>query len=271
MAATSHGYAHLTSNGIPVNTIWDLLNAAGISWKIYYSDVSLASKQPNTTYSAFPSYTQNQSHIVPVDCSYSGTPCAAGVHDYFYDVANGTLPAVAIIEPGFDSGRDEHPGNGVQPGAVYVARIINALMGSPSWHDSAFFLTYDEYGGLYDHVKPLNKGDDPIAVNPDWIPPQDLKPSDPAGNFDRTGFRVPLIVVSPFTKKHFVWHKNADYTAILTLIEKRFNLQHLTLRDAAQPDMTDFFDFVNVPWATPPTGVPTQPENAPCFLYDRLN
>ncbi len=290
MAATSHGYAHETNNGIPVKTIWDLLDAAGISWKIYYSDVSIATQQPNTTYSSFPSYAQHKDHIVPVDCTYTGTPgtpatattpgipgtpgtpCAAGVHDYFYDVANGTLPAVALIEPGFDSGRDEHPGNGVQPGAAYVAKIVNALMGSPSWHDSAFFLTYDEYGGFYDHVKPLNQGDDPIAVNPDGIAPTDLVPNhDPTGNFNRTGFRVPLIVVSPFAKKHYVWHKNADFTAILTFIEKRFNLPHLTLRDAAQPDMTDFFDFAGIPWATPPSGVPAQPVNAACFQYDRLH
>jgi phospholipase C len=64
---------------------------------------------------------------------------------------------------------------------------------------------------------------------------------------------VPLLVVSPFTKKNYVSHTVADYTAILKLIETRFNIPSLTQRDAAQMDMTEFFDFQNVPWATPPT------------------
>jgi phospholipase C len=71
-------------------------------------------------------------------------------------------------------------------------------------------------------------------------------------NFNYTGFRVPLIVISPFTKKNYVSHTVADYTAILRFIEKRFGVAPLTKRDAAQMDMTEFFDFLNVPWATPP-------------------
>ena len=64
---------------------------------------------------------------------------------------------------------------------------------------------------------------------------------------------VPLIVISPFTKKNYVSHTAADYTAILKCIETTFKLPALTLRDAAQPDRTEFFDFPNAPWATPPT------------------
>jgi phospholipase C len=81
-----------------------------------------------------------------------------------------------------------------------------------------------------------------------------------------------LIVVSPFTKRNFVSHATADYTAILKLIEERFNLGPLSARDAAQIDMaspTDptqtFFDFVNVPWATPPVP-PAQHKNLQCIL-----
>jgi phospholipase C len=71
-------------------------------------------------------------------------------------------------------------------------------------------------------------------------------------------------VVSPFTKKNYVSHTPADFTAILKLIETRFGLDPLTARDAAQMDMTEFFDFVNVPWATPPTNIPAQPTNGVC-------
>jgi len=138
-------------------------------------------------------------------------------------------------------------------------------MNSPSWKDSVFILTYDEAGGLYDHVPPLP------AVNPDGIAPKDLQPKDicTSGsgancNFNYTGFRVPLIVISPFTKKNYVSHTPTDYTAILKFIEKRFlNGTALTKRDAAQMDMTEFFDFPNTPWAIAPTP-PVQDTNGVC-------
>jgi phospholipase C len=73
-------------------------------------------------------------------------------------------------------------------------------------------------------------------------------------------------VVSPFTKGNYVSHTVMDYTAILKFIETRFNLPSLTARDAAQPDMTEFFDFVSVPWATPPSNIPTQDTSMSCVL-----
>jgi phospholipase C len=72
------------------------------------------------------------------------------------------------------------------------------------------------------------------------------------------------MVISSFTKKNYVSHTVADYTAILRLIETRFGVNSLTKRDAAQMDMTEFFDFQNVPWATPPQNIPTQSANEPC-------
>jgi phospholipase C len=98
---------------------------------------------------------------------------------------------------------------------------------------------------------------------PDNIPPR-FQPGDIPGTYDHTGYRVPLIVVSPFARKNFVSHTVMDYTAILKFIETRFNLPNLTARDKAQPDMTEFFDFVNPPWMTPPAGIPTQPTPGPC-------
>jgi phospholipase C len=159
-----------------------------------------------------------------------------------------------MIEGGYNTGLDEHPKSNVQFGAQYVASLINGLMASTSWSDSAFILTYDEGGGLYDHVPPQS------AVNPDGIAPKDLFPTDICGvpggancDFNTTGYRVPLIVISPFTKKNYVSHTVADYTAILAFIEKRFGVPALTKRDAAQMDMTEFFDFAIVPWAAAPS------------------
>lgn len=101
-----------------------------------------------------------------------------------------------MIEGGYTSGLDEHPKKNVQTGAQYVSGIINGFMSSPSWKDSVFILTYDEGGGLYDHVPPQP------TVNPDGIAPIDLLPNDictASGgancDFNYTGFRVPLIVI----------------------------------------------------------------------------
>ena len=260
VAATTHGHAHDPGSfdSSQVKNIFQLLDAAGVSWKIYTHDIDPMTKTPSTVLNRFQPFAgQHAANIVPDT-------------QFVTDAQNGTLPAVSFIEDA--SGLDEHPGatqqgnihsgNNVQYGAQYAAQMMNALMASPNWKDSVFFLTYDEGGGFYDHVSPQT------AVSPDGIPPQDLEPKDiqyinPPADFTRTGFRVPLIVASPFARKNYVSHNVADYTAILKFIETRFKLPNLTARDAAQMDMTEFFDFVTPPWTTPPTP-PKQPSTLPC-------
>jgi len=169
--------------------------------------------------------------------------------------ADQDLPSFVWIDSGSGgSGLDEHPDNNIQNGAAYVKTIIDALMNSSAWADSIFILAYDEGGGLYDHVPPFT------VVAPDNNPPQ-LGTGDLPGDFTLSGFRVPIIVVSPFAKPHFVSHTNRELTSILKLVETRFNLPPLTARDAAADDMTEFFDFVNPPaFLTPPT-LAAQPTN----------
>jgi phospholipase C len=88
----------------------------------------------------------------------------------------------------------------------------------------------------------------------------------PTCDFVYTGYRVPLIVISPFAKKNYVSHTAADYTAWLKFVEKRFlSSKSLTARDAAQMDMTEFFQFDNPPWMTPPTP-PDQPTSGACYV-----
>src|SRR5216684_268709 len=250
LAATSQGYAYPPGTNANDNTpltaptIFDALQKAGISWKVYATDYGKNGSDPSTYLTMFAPYAppkQLPSNVVPAT-------------QFVTDAQNGTLPQVAMIEGGYNSGLDEHPKNNVQTGAAYVESLINGLMGSQSWKDTVFILTYDEGGGFYDHVPPK------AAVNPDGIAPKDLPPTDICANgkgancnFDSTGYRVPLIVVSPFTRMNYVSHTPADYTAILKFIETRFNLPSLTKRDAAQMDMTEFFDFKGVPWATAPT------------------
>ena len=258
-AATSAGHVHDESYTLSNKTIFQALQDTGHTWKLYYTDVDSSGVPASRIWRFQPFANNNKSHIVPIS-------------QYFTDVKNGTLPDFAFIETGFLSGRDEHPGgtvagnptsgNQIQRGAAYAASLINALMSSPSWTDSAFILTWDEDGGLYDHVPP-----DMNVPNPDGIPPIDLRSGDPTGDFTRTGFRVPLLVVSPWTKPHYVSHTTMDYTAYLKLVETRFGLSALTGRDAAMPDMTEFFDFTNKPWATPPSP-PAQQTSGECNYTD---
>jgi phospholipase C len=246
LAGTSAGHAYPFTTTLSNLNIFELLENNHVSWKVYLTPTSGPPDDPEDTGSTYlfsfqPFASQHMDRIVPVA-------------EYLTDVANGTLPAVSFIET--SPGLDEHPGKNVQIGAAYVAVLVNALMASPSWADSVFILSWDESGGLYDHVPPAP------AVKPDNIGPIDLAGHIP-GDFDRTGFRLPLLVISPFTKPHYVSHNAADYTAVLKLIETRYNLPSLTNRDAAQIDMTEFFDFANVPWRIPPTP-PSQPTTERC-------
>jgi phospholipase C len=251
-AATTQGHVHEPLQELTTPTIFHRLSDAGVSWKIYYTDKISSSAPADSLDNYWPTFAKSHAaNIVPVS-------------QYLTDVQNGTLPAFAFIEAGYFSGRDEHPGSGtnIQAGQQYVASLMNALMASPSWKDSVFILSFDEGGATYDHVVPMN------AVQPDGIPPQDLTATDPPGDFTRTGFRVPLIVASPFTRKGYVSHTAADYTAVLKFVETRWRLSPLTKRDAAQMDMTEFFDFGSAPWKTPPTPPAANVDDSRC--YDSL-
>ena len=274
LAATSHGHAYgLNTSGstqLPDPIIFQLLQQHGISWKIYVHPDASGCTTAQCLYKQ--SYIQNflYGNTILQNFPQNIQP----ISQYLTDVQSGSLPQVAMIEPASLVSLDEHPSDidvpnppNIQKGAQYVQSLIDALMLSPSWKDSAFILTFDEFGGFYDHVPPQP------AVSPDDILPTDLQPGDictppntgPTCDFVYTGYRVPLIVVSPFTKKNYVSHTVADYTAILKFIETRFKLSSLTKRDAVQMDMTEFFDLVNMPWQIPPVP-PQQSTSGACYL-----
>jgi phospholipase C len=278
IAGTSRGYAYPIGTDsadtelMMAPTIFQELQTAGVSWKIYVDPQGSPCSGPPYDSACLLSLSSVQDFQWGQTIPSKYPQNIAPIPQYFTDLQNGTLPQVALIEPASDAGLDEHPTNSdsapsnVQQGAKYVSSLINGLMASPSWKDSAFILTFDEFGGLYDHVSPQP------AVSPDGIKPVDLLPLDvctqttgPTCDFVFTGYRVPLIVVSPYTKKNYVSHSVADLTAILKLIETRFNLPALTRRDAAQIDMTEFFDFVSPPWMTPPSP-PTQVTSGACYV-----
>lgn len=239
-AGTSFGHVYTDpppSGGWTQPTIFDHLDQAGVSWRYYYQDSSTYLTQWST-------YSRDKSKVVPIS-------------QYYTDLQNeSTLPSVIFIERASSIGLDEHPGQNIQKGAADVAHIINALIGSPSWESSAFILAFDEGGGLYDHVVPA------VEIKPDNIAPM-LHSGDQPGDFAHSGFRIPMVVVSPWAKPHYVSHTWRDLTSILRLIEVRFNVPSLTARDAAADDMMEFFDFSSPAWMTPPT-LPTQPTTGTC-------
>lgn len=277
IAATSQGYVYPigTDSGdqnlLSATPIFEELQNAGITWKIYVNPASSpCASNPTPQCLLTISYIQNFTWGQTVPQNYPNN--LVPISQYYTDVQNGTLPQVAMIEPAYDAGLDEHGSDSdqypvnIQLGAQYVEGLINTLMTSVSWKDSVFILTYDEAGGIYDHV-PAQP-----AVSPDGIKPVDLEPNDictgntgPNCDFVYTGYRVPLIVISPYSKKHYVNHNVADYTAILKLIETRFNVAALTKRDAAQINMTQFFNFNFPPWLTPPNP-PAQSTSGACYL-----
>jgi phospholipase C len=257
VGATTGGHAYPLKTGtINQKTIFDLLEEKGVSWKIYSEDGF-------TSASAFSGFMSRfADRIVPFS-------------QFITDAQSGTLPEVAYVEK---PDADQHPGSNVnlQYGVRQVRDLVNAVMydanggPGPSWKDSVIIITFDESGGLYDHVPPPTN-----VPNPDGIKPLDIctndndpncpiaflshqvPPYDPAGDFTRYGFRVPLMVVSPFTKPHYVSHTPTDFTSWMKLVEKRFNLPSLNARDAKASDMTEYFDFEKAPWATPPANPPT--------------
>jgi phospholipase C len=242
MAATSWGigdnsFDTLDTAATPALTIFGNLEAGGHTWKDYTDGAHMTSFFPYSGFS--PDWL---SHLGSVNC------------DLLSDIQNGTLPDVAFMmgdEVTEDS--DEGPSDIAGIGGQVVEKIIRTLFASPSWKDTAVFITYDENGGMADHVPPAP------ACAPDSYKPHDgmgnaLTP----GGFDTTGFRVPFTVVSPYAKAHFASHVVHDHTSLLRFIEARFGLPAMTGRDANATPPMEMFDFKNPPFMTPPNITATQ-------------
>ncbi len=235
--------------------IFDRLEKAGISWAIY-TDGHVTADLPGP----FPKISPAVTLKVGVSTAIGD---GIGIHghwgwhtifkfhsmdDFYEDAKNGKLPHVAFVDPNLTGGasqsNDEHPPSNIQLGEDYVARVASALMNGKDWNHSALFVTWDENGGIYDHVAP------PKACPPDGSKPKFHTTEDiafdkehPGDGFDRYGFRVPVLVISPWSRAHHVSHATYDHTSILRFIETRFDLPALSARDANADNMVDFFDF----------------------------
>jgi phospholipase C len=195
-------------------TMGDELTAAHVSWKMY-APTQGSGGYIWSVYDAIrhiraePAW---QRHIVPTD-------------QFVVDAANGHLPAVSWIST--PSAVSEHPPSSVCVGENWSVGLLQALASGRNWHNSAVFITWDDFGGFYDH-----------------LPPQQL---DQYG----LGFRVPLLVVSPYARSGFIDHSQAEFSSVLKFIEADFGLAHLTDRDLNTTDLTQVFDFQQKPLPAP--------------------
>jgi phospholipase C len=227
--AIKNGIPPLMVNNKPTQSLFTRLNDADVHWRSYVSDVA----SPAVFVGLL---TSNDENFKPLD-------------QFFADAAAGALPSVSIVEASFSGGvradqSDEHPSGNIQRGQAFTARVVNAVMRSPQWPRTAMVLLYDEHGGFYDSQRP------PSACEPDEI----LPIGDDARRFDHLGFRTPLMVISPFARRHYVSHVPVDHTAVTRLVEARFDLPALTKRDANAWPLLDLFD-----WARPDLTVPSLP------------
>jgi len=142
------------------------------------------------------------------------------LNEYYADLENGTLPAVSYV---LLLGATEHPISDVSLGERAIRTMLHNLMQSKAWDSSAFFITYDDWGGWYDHIPPPQVDDRGY------------------------GFRVPALLVSPYARMGHIDHTLLDHTSILKFIEENWNIPPLAERDARANNLTPAFDFANPP------------------------
>lgn len=215
-------------------TIWDRLAAADVPARYYYSDL-------------------------PVLALYGSkyVPITHPIDDFFVDARNAKLPAYTYVDPHFlsdpdptkDLENDDHPHADIRRGQTLMARVVKALTESPQWPNTLLIITYDEWGGFFDHVRPPRFPDDV---------------SNPGGDHDhpdhgQAGFRVPTFIVSPFAAPGRVTHRRFDHSAILKLVEWRYGLQPLTKRDRASRNLAHSLDFRRPNLVPPTITVPRDP------------
>ena len=226
-AATSQGTINDTISPTPPpgGSIFDPLDAHNIDWAVYYQD--------------YPSI------LVVTGITTPARALRIRTFDRFSaDVAAGRLPQFTFIDPNYSTTSEENPQD-IQLGERFIAQVVRTLIQARTWKHTVLFLTYDEHGGYYDHVPP------PPAIAPDSIPPA-LSTEDVPAAFDRYGFRVPMIVISPWAKPRYISRVVHDHTSITAFVERKWNLPAMTFRDANAHPMLDYFDFRKPAFLTPP-------------------
>ena len=196
VAAQSPGVSHNISRpsgpGFTFSSLPDEMESASVSWKCYVGDRDPTRFGPMNPLAGFPVARRLPSRF-------------ASTAQLFRDLQSGSLPSVAWIFP--SGAESEHPPADVRVGMWYVTAMANALMKSRYWPDTVLLVTWDEYGGFFDHVAP------------------------PVRHGTTLGFRVPALILSPWARPGFVDHTVYDFSSILRFVEERFGLKPLTAWD----------------------------------------
>ncbi len=198
------------NNTFYFRSIVDELDANRISWKYYAGGYqSLNNWNPLPAFASFRSSQTRMQNLAPPD-------------QFAKDVRNSKLADVTWLMPATDSESEHSPYN-ISIGENVVVSAINTVMESSYWNSSAIFVTFDDYGGWYDHVTP------------------------PQVDAYGYGFRVPSLVISPYARHGYVDHTQSDFTSLLRFVEVVYSLQPLAARDGLANDMTEAFDFARSP------------------------
>jgi phospholipase C len=214
-------------------TIWDRLAARGVAARYYFNDIPMLALWG--------------AKYIPISRPFVS---------FLGACATNTLPAVSFVDPSFlgeasGTSSDDHPHADVRRGEAFLNLVYTAVAASPAWRSTVLIITYDEWGGFFEHVPP------PTAP----IPPADVI----AGNEDgRLGFRVPCVIASPFARRAYVASTPFDHTSILRFIEWRWGLDPLTERDATANNLADELDFNGRVEAPPFFFVPPGPFGGAC-------
>jgi phospholipase C len=295
IAGTAHGLIDDAPSDLldspPAGTIFDQLSRHGISWANYHPTAGqskfrsyvrhkrrMARRRLLAAKRAFPSVTSG----VQKDLQFTADVFPVGIGQYmrhvhsldqfFADADNGTLPAFSIVDPDFHEYSEENPQD-ISKGESFAAEVINRVMYGKGWPDTLLIWLYDEHGGYYDHVPP------PAAVPPDDVEGRSVTGTpgrlqavlravfphmvEVASNldagphrYDRYGFRVPAVLVSPYARRDYVCSEVLDHTSVLKLVEQKWNLPPLTARDAAAASPLSALDLSGPPAFLDPPSLP---------------
>lgn len=217
-------------------TIWDRLAEKSLPAKYYFSDVPFLALW-------------GLKHVGVLN----------PISEFFGDCAAGTLPAVSYVDPrllGEQQGlsNDDHPHADIRNGQVFLNEIYNAVTTSPNWQNTVLVITYDEWGGFFDHVPPTRAP----------IPPASAAAGDTDG---LRGFRIPTFIVSPWSPAQ-VSSGVFDHTSILNMIEWRWHIEPLTVRDATANNLAMALDFSRRNLNAPAFNVPGGLFGLPCALTE---
>ena len=234
LAGQSGGYVsartqpHPTSYAFP--EITELLATSAVSWKYYVTSGAIPDTEDGHVVGTTPQQQQDPHRYtlwnpLPAFPKVADDPVQnsqPGVYGrVLYGRREGKLPQVCWVIP--SAIVSEHPPSGVREGMAYVTGLINSVMQGPDWATTAIFLSWDDWGGFYDHVVP------------------------PSVDQYGYGMRVPGLIISPYARQGFIDHSTYSFDSWLKIVEERFGIQPLTARDRNAADMLAGFDFTQQP------------------------